>query len=550
MTAAVWRAPAGTTAVLSICSAYALLAVLVGKDVNWDLLNYHLYNGYAFAHGRLDVDLAPGQLETFLNPLLDVPLYFAITHLPPVLVGASSGFVQGLNGVAMWLLGRELLPGPTGPKRDWAAFGIGLVSGLGSAAIGELGGCMGDGIAGIFVLFSMVLLLRFRCRLKAGTAGSAATLAALAGALAGIGPGLKLTALLYVVALGVGSLVLIASGRRRALVFLCFGAGAATTWLLVSGYWLWEMWTRFQSPLFPFFNNVFRSDWAPVDVVRETRFLPRSLVEWLFYPLVWSFDHHVVSEHPFRDGRLPLAYLITLFLVGRSIVRRVTGKIPAFSLPTGPIPFFAVTCWTAYVLWLAMFSVYRYLGSIDWLTTLGLVLLLWEVLPERRRTAAIATCFGFLVLGTKPHFYGRAGWSGPYFDLAIPELPSSPERMMLIADNEPMGFLIPYFPPDIRFVRLRGRPLGGARTDRFDGLVHEMVHTHRGALYVLYPGPDIDSDSREILGSLGLRKAGDTCKNLGLGRPTPPPFAVLRPNYRTRDLVPPLHVCALERVGS
>ncbi len=29
----------------------------IGQDANWNLLNYHLYNGFAALHGRLDRDL-------------------------------------------------------------------------------------------------------------------------------------------------------------------------------------------------------------------------------------------------------------------------------------------------------------------------------------------------------------------------------------------------------------------------------------------------------------------------------------------------------------
>src|ERR1700674_1982410 len=49
--------------------------LLLRQDVNWDLQNYHFYNAWAFAHGRLGWDLAPAQVQTFHNPLLDLPFY-------------------------------------------------------------------------------------------------------------------------------------------------------------------------------------------------------------------------------------------------------------------------------------------------------------------------------------------------------------------------------------------------------------------------------------------------------------------------------------------
>jgi hypothetical protein len=62
--------------------------------VNWDLQNYHFYNGWAFVHGRLGWDLAPAQIQTLHNPLLDLPFYGTVAaDWPPrrLTQGASFG---------------------------------------------------------------------------------------------------------------------------------------------------------------------------------------------------------------------------------------------------------------------------------------------------------------------------------------------------------------------------------------------------------------------------------------------------------------------------
>ncbi len=74
-------------------------AVLQGQDANIDLYRYRLYIGYAFVHRRLDLDLTPASLGTFLNPVLDAFHYLGIVHLPPrifgFLLGASPGLERG-----------------------------------------------------------------------------------------------------------------------------------------------------------------------------------------------------------------------------------------------------------------------------------------------------------------------------------------------------------------------------------------------------------------------------------------------------------------------
>ena len=67
----------------------------MGQDANWDLLNYHLYNGFAFLHSRSARDLLPTGLQSYLNPVLDA-LYAGLALGPlrdtPRVLAAVTGF--------------------------------------------------------------------------------------------------------------------------------------------------------------------------------------------------------------------------------------------------------------------------------------------------------------------------------------------------------------------------------------------------------------------------------------------------------------------------
>ena len=66
-----------------LCVAVAGAAsLLIGKDVNWDLRNYHYYNAFAFLNGRFGWDLAPAQIQTYFNPLGDFPFYALVNVMP------------------------------------------------------------------------------------------------------------------------------------------------------------------------------------------------------------------------------------------------------------------------------------------------------------------------------------------------------------------------------------------------------------------------------------------------------------------------------------
>ncbi len=90
-------------------------------DSYWDTRNYHIYNAYAFLNGRVGFDLAPAMMQSYFNPLLDVPYYLMAMHWPPRLVGFVMGTMHGLNFV---LVSPVVTPnsqrntGPRHPARD------------------------------------------------------------------------------------------------------------------------------------------------------------------------------------------------------------------------------------------------------------------------------------------------------------------------------------------------------------------------------------------------------------------------------------------------
>src|SRR5438270_12031516 len=85
---------------LAACwAAFACVALLLGRDTNWDLRNYHFYNAYALLEGRLWRDLAPANAQAFLHPGLDVPFYLLVRsplNAWPRVVSVLQSFYAGL----------------------------------------------------------------------------------------------------------------------------------------------------------------------------------------------------------------------------------------------------------------------------------------------------------------------------------------------------------------------------------------------------------------------------------------------------------------------
>src|SRR6266705_153122 len=222
-------------------------AFVLKQDVNWDLQNYHFYNAWAFLRQRLGWDIAPAQLQTYHNPLLDLPFYWMVAaDWPPRLIS----FVMGLPaGIGAFFLGKILLVlFENMPRRErWLyatiAFLIGITA---SGPVSQLGMTLNEWQATVLVMIALWLVLR---RVAQG-AMSWRTLVA-AGLLCGMASGLKLTAAIYAVGLCAALLFqgpVFWLGFWRAFGFgLAVLAGIAFT----LGPWMWTLYTHYGNPLFP-----------------------------------------------------------------------------------------------------------------------------------------------------------------------------------------------------------------------------------------------------------------------------------------------------------
>lgn len=77
------------------CLVYGFFnAFFLRQEFDWDLINYHYYNVFALLNDRWDYDIVVGSVNTFFNPLLDIPLYYMIQNFndfPRLIFG-----IQGL----------------------------------------------------------------------------------------------------------------------------------------------------------------------------------------------------------------------------------------------------------------------------------------------------------------------------------------------------------------------------------------------------------------------------------------------------------------------
>ncbi len=498
---------------------FGMLALYLGQDANWDLRNYHFYNAYAFIRGRLGFDIAPAQTPTYYNPLFHVPFYYLVTYLPPRAVGFVLGALQGLNLPLLYRVARPFIHDSKPCRAAFIALFIALLGTLGAANISEVGTVFGDNVISILLLGALWLMVEKRHQLAA-QAPIAATIALSAGLLAGLAVGLKQPTAVYGLGLGVAVLALALPWPRRLMLVIAFGVGGFAGIACTGGYWLYQMWSHYGNPLFPYFNSVFHSPMASLADYRDMRFLPQGWREWLFFPLVFALDPLQTAEGGFRDLRIPLLYVLLLILLLHTLLtwgkaRRVDGDANLSPTDVGTQRALLVFGLVSYLAWLKLFAIYRYLLTIELLAPLGIWLIIAHLIRDRRKAIAAAGACGVLILATlAPMQWGRVDWGDSYFGVVPPSVPNPEHTFVLMSGHEPLAYVIPFFPPQIRFLRIQSYFTGPSATPNgTDLLMQKLIAAHQGPLYILYRGIE-QATADSALQAYGLRRRSDECETM------------------------------------
>lgn len=434
----------------------AFYSLTLGQDGNWDLRNYHWYNAMAFLNGReLVQDVAPAQVASFYNPTLDIPVYWLAQFLPGRAVSFILSWVQGLNLLPLTGLAWLLLPGLRARSRALAAVALALVCFLGAGQMGLLGTTFYDNVISLFVLGSAWLVAARAGDVWDGPANRAFAIVFIAGLLVGSAVGLKQPTLPYAVGLCFAFLAVAGGFWRRMFLSFFFGIGVITGMALFSGHWMWHLWTTYQNPLFPYFNDIFRSPWGVPEPYRDDKFLPQGLWENFIFPYRWVMDPKKVGEILFTDLRVPVMVVVLLATPLLALAGRFAGRRPETTAAARPGLYLIVAGALTYLVWLKLFAIYRYLIPLEMLAPLVIVAAigLWP-LPGRAKGAAILALLALVAVTARPGTWARVPFADRFVEVTVPPLPDPDNTIIIQTGYAPTGFLAYGFPPQVPFLRI------------------------------------------------------------------------------------------------
>jgi len=443
---------------LIICAAAGVVSVMLGPDNYWDLRYYHLYNPWAYLHGRYLYDLGPAQEQGFLNPVADFLLYGLVSSPLndfPRIVAFIMGAVHGINAALVFAIACHVIrPTDETERRTLRAVAF-LIGVTGAGWISLLGGSSNDLTSGLFVLASFYVLLRLEEKpLAAGTWRAFA----FAGLWIGLGVGLKNTSAIY--APGVGAVLLLMAFRHRTIAGLfAFGIASAVGFYAVTAHHMLTLWEDFRNPFFPYLNQIFRSPWWEPIAIRDDRFIPQTLWDLLAFPFYWVKVHtYVVVEKPFRDWRAAAATIAVAVAVLAFAARRLRAPRPGDAARTRGFGLVLVFVVVSYFAWALGFAYYRYVVPLEMLSGVVIVgALLWLFDTSRLRLPAAVTVLAIITASTIPIDWGRRDYDGHYVSVEVPPIP--PNAVVLIATWDPAAFFIPYAEPRAQYVGIENNYL-------------------------------------------------------------------------------------------
>jgi hypothetical protein len=477
------RAPC--IAVLLVPLLFGLLSLMLGQDDGWDMKNYHLYNAHALLNGRLAVDMAPGQFQSYFNPTLDIPYYLLVSSFPGPVAGFVFGVLHGLNFVLVLAIARSVL-GATAAEGYRVPLLLAIAGVCGAGFLSELGNTMGDNMTSLLVLAALYMLLKRWDQLRQWNA-AAVSAANASGFVMGLGTGLKLTNATFAVALCLAFFMAPGSLWLRIRLAFVFGVGTLAGIAVTAGWWFLKMWQTFGNPLFPQFNNIFHSPLAVPQGVADTAHLPKTMLETLFWPMVFSFDFTRVSELVLHQTIWPIVYLLFVGVCAYLLYLRMAKKGDGGTPVLAPrarflLLFFAI----AYLVWMKLFSIYRYLVPVELLAPLVVWILLQRVLAPATARRIGGWVLAFTTLAVFPFVtWGHASWASKGFSAELPVFAQPASTIVFTAHGHPpMGWMATFMPKDVSVISLgSGFPETPAYVDRIKAVIASRPGPHYAMLF-------------------------------------------------------------------
>ena len=357
------------------CAIAIVISLHFRYEVIADFNNYHYYLPWAFFHNRTFTDIALAMENSYHNPIIDMQYYFLVEYFNDNLTVfyTYTGIYYGILMFVFYKLCRLILK----PEQKIELLLTMIIAMTGFAALSQIGTSSNEIIVSIGVMISLYMVYKelFVLRKERWLVFAGA------GFLMGLMLGLKLTVVIYCVALGV-TLILFYKKLKTPVKTIClFTIGGLLGFLTVDGWWMLILYQHFGNPVFPYFNNIFKSPYYAEEFLTYKDFYKKTPSDYLLFPYKASFQlsERITAESPMLDVRLAVGYTLLWITILVGIFKR---NLLESVKQHKNIVFLVVFSVISYALWLQIFSIIRYAIPFEMLIALFIVLYFSALRPK------------------------------------------------------------------------------------------------------------------------------------------------------------------------
>lgn len=486
---------------------FGLWSLMLGQDRNEDLANYHLYNAFAFLNDKLNIDFSVGSIQSYFNPILDLPYFWLIQNTPPQMVSFFMGTLHGLIYIPLAIIIKKIIFFKAN-KSHYIVIFLALAGCLTGNFLAGLGNSMGDNLTALIEIVSFALIIYYWEDIN-NSSQKAIVILLFSGLISGAGLALKLSNVPFAMSMCIA--LLLSSNtdlKKRFSISLLFGIGVLIGMGIFGGFWYQTMWQKFHNPVFPLYSNIFPNAFLSFDDYSESQFGPKTIIEYIFFPFVSAFDYHRAGRGLIHQFIWPLLEtLCILILINNFYIRKI--------LIDAREKFLFYFVLFAYLIWMILLSYQRYIVTIELLTPIVLYLLISLLNPNKNNWKLIKTIVILSILITLIGGFGTFGHSSykKYaLEAEIPIIEFPEKSSVLMPDKSPIGWLVTLFPKDLAFIRLN------QFKNSFE-YTYELLQKRQGKIYAIFSGEynwreDNINKWNNVLKKLGLLSSNKACAKL------------------------------------
>jgi len=433
----------------AICAAWTVFA---GKDVNWDLLNYHYYLPFELLAGRLEQDFFAASAQSYLNPIGYLPFYWMVSSgWHSVTASVALAVAHSLSIALLYLVAWKLFAHLA--RRERVVLSC-LATALGAATAvfwATVGSSFLDPLLVPPMLAGLLLLLDGHRH--------AVRRAALAGALFGAAAALKYSNGVFALAAFPLALAIPGlAGGARLRAALAYVAGGAVAVGVLAGPWFALMMREYGNPVFPLMNAWFQSPHAPPVNMLSERFVPTDFSAALSLPFrMIVLDRSLYAEIFAPDIRFAALLLGALALPAVAATRSASSVRALHGNDWRVLAFFAF----GVVLWMATSANGRYGMVLLLLGGVCLARVTERLLPAGATRVALAVLLivqlGTSVMASPSRWFITEPWSRRWLPYEVPQQALREPALYITVELLPMAVIAPFVHPASAFVNFRGQ---------------------------------------------------------------------------------------------